>query len=183
MQRGERSEWSRPAQRSRGSLGWGSVGSMGTSAVHHISIAPATVGDCCECARLLVEQLGEHGVDTSAERLARVLENMVADSARGFLLLARESNRVVGVAYVATILSAEHCGPVAWLEELYVGPEHRSRGIGTALMSEVLERARRAGIVAVDVEIDAAHIRAESLYRRFGFCRVDRARWVRELKG
>jgi hypothetical protein len=55
----------------------------------------------------LVEQLGEHGVDASTEQLSRVLERVVADGARGFILLARDGRRIVGIAYVATILSAE----------------------------------------------------------------------------
>jgi GNAT superfamily N-acetyltransferase len=146
------------------------------------SIMPAAVSDCCECARLLVEQLGEHGVDAPAEQLSRVLERVVADGARGFILLARDDRQIVGIAYVATILSAEHCGLVAWLEELYVTPSLRSRGIGTALVTAVLERAHETDIVAIDLEVDAGHSRAESLYRRLGFRRLDRSRWVRELK-
>ncbi|MHB8520809.1 MAG: GNAT family N-acetyltransferase [Limisphaerales bacterium] len=147
----------------------------------HQQIAAATVGDCVECARLLVEQLGEHGIAASAEPLAQVLENVVADGARGFLLLARNNDRIVGVAYVATILSAEHCGPVAWLEELYVVPDHRSQGIGTALITGVVQRARETGMVAIELEVDSSHSRAESLYRRFGFRGLERSRWVRKL--
>ena len=160
----------------------GSLGDMSATGMQIFSIAPAAVSDCRECARLLVEQLGEHGVDASTEQLLRVLERVVADGTRGFILLARDDLRIVGVAYVATILSAEHCGPVAWLEELYVTPSLRSQGIGTALVTAVLERTREMDIVAIDLEIDAGHSRAESLYRRFGFRRLNRSRWVRELK-
>ena len=154
---------------------------MSATAVQKFSIASATVDDCRECAGLLVGQLREHSVGASATHLARVLENIVADAGRGFVLLARDNSRIVGVAYVATILSAEHCGLVAWLEELYVLPEHRSRGAGTALLAAVLERARATGVVAMDLEIDAGHGRAESLYRRFGFQPLKRSRWVKEL--
>ena len=94
----------------------GSLGGMSPTVVESFPIAPATVADCRECAQLLVEQLGEHGVATSAEQLARMLECVVTDGSRGFLLLARARRRIVGVAYVATILSAEHCGCVGWLE-------------------------------------------------------------------
>jgi GNAT superfamily N-acetyltransferase len=150
--------------------------------VQGISIAQATIGDCSKCAQLLVEQLAEHGVGTSAARLEQVLKSVVTDRACGFLLVAQDDGQVIGVAYVATIRSAEHCGLVAWLEELYVAPDHRGRGIGTALMTAVLERAREAGIVAVDLEIDAGHARAASLYQRFGFRPLKRSRWVRDLK-
>jgi len=155
---------------------------MNTVGMQTLSIAPAAVSDCPECARLLVEQLAEHNAEASAERLTRVLEDVVVDGSRGFLMLALDSGRVVGVAYVATLLSAEHCGPVAWLEELYVKPRHRSRGIGTALVTAVLERAQQTGIVAMDLEIDAGHRRAVSLYRRFGFRPLERSRWARGLK-
>jgi ribosomal protein S18 acetylase RimI-like enzyme len=100
---------------------------------------------------------------------------------RGFLMLARDGGRVVGVAYVATILSAEHCGLVAWLEELYVTPDCRQRGIGTALVTAILEQARNAGIAAIDLEIDAGHKRVISLYQRLGFRRLERSRWVKEF--
>jgi GNAT superfamily N-acetyltransferase len=147
-----------------------------------VSIAPATIGDCSKCAQLLVEQLAEHSVNTSAQRLEKVLEDVVSDRACGFLLVAHANGRIVGIAYVATIRSAEHCGLVAWLEELYVTPGHRGCGIGTALMNAVLERARETGIVAVDLEIDAGHRRAASLYQRFGFRPLDRSRWVKDLE-
>ena len=154
---------------------------MSTTVGPAFSIASATVSDCSECARLLVQQLAEHGVDASAEELSRVLAKIVADAARGFVLLAREHGRIVGIAYVATILSAEHCGLVGWLEELYVRPSHRSRGTGTALIAAIIERARNVEMVAIDLEIDAEHSRAESLYRRLGFRRLNRSRWVKEL--
>jgi GNAT superfamily N-acetyltransferase len=145
------------------------------------SVALGTAADCGECARLLVEQLSEHGIEASPAPLARLLETATADTGRGFLMLAQDRGQVIGVAYVAMILSAEHCGPVAWLEELYVRPDCRHRGIGTALVTAVLERARKAGIVAVDLETDVGHERVKSLYQRLGFRRLERSRWVREL--
>jgi len=145
------------------------------------SVALGMAADCGECARLLIDQLREHGIKASPDALARVLKVAITDVERGFLMLARESGRVVGVAYVVTILSAEHCGLVAWLEELYVAPDCRHRGVGTALVTAVLEQAQKGGIVAVDLEIDSGHKRVISLYQRLGFRRLERSRWVREF--
>ena len=146
-----------------------------------LSIVPASTDDCSECARLLAGQLDEHGIKSPSEPLSRMLLEAVARPDRCFLLLAKLKGRIVGVAYVATILSAEHCGVVAWLEELYVIPEHRSRGIGTELVSAVIRTASDLGAVAVDLEIDASHDRVASLYQRFGFRSLNRSRWVKEL--
>ena len=61
---------------------------MGRTVGQAFSIASATVSDCSECAGLLVEQLGEHCVDMRADQLSEVLEGVVADETRGFLLAA-----------------------------------------------------------------------------------------------
>jgi ribosomal protein S18 acetylase RimI-like enzyme len=145
------------------------------------SIASATTDDCPDCAALLLDQLREHGVEGSSERLHEILTKAVASPASGFLLVARERERAIGVAYVAIILSVEHCGPVAWLEELYVDPDHRCRGIGTALLNSVVARLMATGAVAIDLEVDESHGRAVSLYRRLGFRPLARSRWVRGL--
>jgi GNAT superfamily N-acetyltransferase len=146
-----------------------------------ISTSAATQRDCAECADLLVEQLREHNIDVSAESLRPLLERVVADEQRGFVHVARAEGGLVGVAYVAAILSMEHAGPAAWLEELYVTPAWRQRGVGSALLAAVMKRARAAGMVAVDLEIDAGHNRAVSLYERLGFSHLDRSRWMRKV--
>ena len=149
--------------------------------MQRFSIAGAKLDDCSVCAGLLVEQLREHSIACSVERLSNILESVIADPMRGFVLLARVEGQIVGLAYAAAILSAEHGGPVAWLEELYVAPDHRLGGIGSALIGAVVEGAREMGMVAVDLEVDASHTRVESLYRKHGFERLDRGRWVRKV--
>jgi GNAT superfamily N-acetyltransferase len=149
--------------------------------MYAFSTCAALPSDCAECATLFVEQLREHRIHVGVEALTRTLERVVTDSQFGFVQLARAEERIVGVAYVAMILSLEHAGPAAWLEELYVLPACRERGIGTALLAAILERARTVGIIAVDLEVDANHSRAVALYERFGFHRLDRSRWVKEL--
>lgn len=145
------------------------------------SIEPAKTSDCNDCARLLVEQLAEHATEVSVDHLTRVLEDVVREHSNGFLILARDNGQIIGVAYIATILSAEHCGLVGWLEELYVTPSYRSRGVGTALVNAVLDRAHKVGMVAIDLEVDASHRRVEALYQRLGFRPLERSRWVRKL--
>jgi ribosomal protein S18 acetylase RimI-like enzyme len=113
--------------------------------------------------------------------LAKILQMAIADRKLGFVLVAREGARIVGVAYSATLLSAEHCGFVGSLEELYVAPEFRERGVGTKLLTAVFERARLDGLKAIELEVDEGHSRVMSLYQRFGFRRLDRSRWLTSL--
>jgi hypothetical protein len=56
-----------------------------------------SIRDSYECARLLVDQLREHGIAVSPDPLARLLETATTDVGRGFLMVARDGGRVVGV--------------------------------------------------------------------------------------
>jgi GNAT superfamily N-acetyltransferase len=145
------------------------------------SIASPTTADSLQCAELLVTQLAEHDVNVTTEDLTPILNRVIDDPKLGFLFVARAEDRIIGVAYAATLLSAEHCGFISSLEELYVAPDWRQKGVGTALLSAVFERAAKEGLVAIELEIDAGHRQVESLYKRFGFRRLDRSRWLIDL--
>ncbi len=130
---------------------------------------------------LLVAQTREHRIQVESESLSQVVARVLSDEQYGFLLVARVDRDIVGVAYVATILSVEHGGLVGWVEELYVSPAYRGQGVGRTLLNGVLEQAQELGLVALDLEVDVEHERAASLYARFGFRKLMRSRWVRAL--
>ena len=145
------------------------------------SIKPAVKADCSGCAALLLEQLREHNLPADPASLRAVVKQMVGNPAHGFILVAKSEGNIVGVAFVSIVLSIEHAGNVAWLEELYVTPAMRAQGIGASLVAALLKKARADGIKAVDLEIDAGHARVASLYRRYGFQPLPRARWFKPL--
>jgi len=84
-------------------------------------------------------------------------------------------------ADVAFTWTLEHGGKSAWLDELYVVPEYRGKGIGAALLRAALEAAQRSGCAAVDLEVDEARARAENLYVQAGFRPLGRSRWVKKI--
>jgi GNAT superfamily N-acetyltransferase len=130
---------------------------------------------------LLHAQLEEHAIPLALPRLRAAVDGPLTDPTRGLFLLARSAGAPVGVAYVSLIWSLEHGGHSSWLEELYVVPALRGRGIGTRLLHAVCDRARAAGCAAVDLEVEASHERAARLYEREGFQPHQRARWVLRL--
>jgi len=148
--------------------------------MENLSIEQAGPADRDAVAALLAAQMSEHRIGTEHEKLLRMVDQIMADECYGFLLVAKLNHEIAAVAYVATILSIEHGARVGWLEELYVSPEHRQAGMGSALLERVLHLARLRDLAAIDLEVDADHQRAESLYERFGFRRLPRSRWVKE---
>jgi ribosomal protein S18 acetylase RimI-like enzyme len=90
--------------------------------------------------------------------------------------------KMVGVLMLNLLVSLEHAGEVGWIEELYVRPDYRKRGLATRLLDLALDWAEARGLRAVDLEVglesggehDAAA--AAHLYEKKGFRKVARAR-------
>jgi GNAT superfamily N-acetyltransferase len=153
-----------------------------SSAPTSIVIRPATVADHEVVMNLLRAQLYEHAIEIQTPELAAAIAGVLERPARGTLWLATLQEIPIGVAYLSFTWTLEHGGKTAWLEELYVVPTHRGKGIGRALHTAVCDHAAAQGCAAVDLEVDAAHQRAAHLYAREGFHRLDRTRWVRVLR-
>ena len=129
--------------------------------------------------KLLQAQLREHDIETPAELLRDVVTRVELDARGGFMLLAQNDSEAIGIAYAAAHLSAEHGGTIGWLEELYVVPQARGTGVGSALLAEVIARAQQLAWRGVEVEVVSGHERAVPLYLRHDFRPVSRARFSR----
>jgi predicted N-acetyltransferase YhbS len=82
--------------------------------------------------------------------------------ADGLSLVAVERGRIVGTAQLWHVTAGPRRAALL-LGPLAVDPEHRNRGIGSALMRRVIARARLAGHRAIVLVGDAAY------HGRFGF--------------
>jgi GNAT superfamily N-acetyltransferase len=129
---------------------------------------------------LLIAQLREHEIPVSEAHVSRKVEQATM-TGEVVILLALLDARSVGVAYVSFAEPLEHEGTVAWLEELYVVPEHREHGIGGKLLAAVVALAEERGCVAVELETKRGHERAGHLYVRHGFHDLSRRHYARPL--
>ncbi len=130
---------------------------------------------------LFAAQFAEHGIAASGEALEQAVRGLVDSEGRGAVLAAYEDGRAIGVAALAFTWTLEHSGRSAWLDELYVVPDRRGRGVGTALLRRALEVAASERCLAVDLEVDSAHARAEGLYARERFAALPRRRFACKL--
>ncbi len=73
-----------------------------------------------------------------------------------------------GYALVAKTFSCEGGGLTVWIEEAYILPEYRSRGLGSALFAAV-ETEYGPTLARMRLEIAPDNARAKSLYRKMGF--------------
>lgn len=88
-----------------------------------------------------------------------------------FAIVAQEPP--AGLALVSLRPNAWHDGPVALLDELYVVPELRGRGIGTELLAGARAEARARGAELMEVNVDSPDAGARRFYERHGFACVE----------
>lgn len=124
---------------------------------------PATPDELVEPLAFLEEFLreGESVPSTFAGLLARAVERGDME-----VLVARSEGRVVGVAMLAFRINISASGLFASIEDLYVRPEARRRGVGRALTEAVGERCRARGVSYVEVQTDNV---AAAFYETAGF--------------
>ena len=131
----------------------------------------ATPEDAPEVARLLHDFNTEYdwpspGVDVLSERLSGLLAG--TDT---FAVLA--GSPAVAVALATLRPNVWYEGPVAVLDELYVEPERRSRGIGASVIEYFLDVARARGVDLIEINVDEPDVDAQRFYRRHGFSDTD----------
>jgi GNAT superfamily N-acetyltransferase len=90
----------------------------------------------------------------------------------GCILMAEYAEQPAGfVCVVASMLgeSPEDPAPFAWIHEIYVKPEHRRRGVASALMVEAEHFARSHGARRLRLGVLDRNEHARALYASRGF--------------
>ncbi|MBV9311678.1 MAG: GNAT family N-acetyltransferase [Solirubrobacterales bacterium] len=135
------------------------------------SVRVAESVDSKDIARLLHAFNVEYGDDTPGpEALALRIEKLLVEGDTAVLLAGDGPD---GVAVLRFRLSIWTQGFECYLAELYVAPEHRSRGLGRALMTAAIRLARERGADYMDLNTAETDVAARHLYESLGFSRSD----------
>jgi GNAT superfamily N-acetyltransferase len=105
---------------------------------------------------------GEPVPDAFAEKLRKAVEAGDMD-----VLAARSEGQILGVAVLAYRPNIPAGALFASIEDLYVRPEARRRGVGRALLIAANERCAARGVSYVEVQVEDEA--AESFYASLGY--------------
>ncbi len=95
-------------------------------------------------------------------------------------IIEHEGN-VAGFALLAKTFSQEAGGLVIWLEELYIRPEYRSKGLGSEFF-EYLEKNMDSSVKRIRLEVEEENTRVVKLYEKMGFKWFNYDQMVKEYK-
>jgi len=102
-------------------------------------------------------------------RQLRLVSQLVHSPDLGRLILFEHAGQLLGYMVLGFGFSLEFHGRDCLLDEFYVVPEHRSKGIGRAAVEFVIATCREMGIRAVHLEADYKNVRGHEFYKRLGF--------------
>jgi GNAT superfamily N-acetyltransferase len=106
--------------------------------------------------------------------LRHALGQLWDEPLHGGAWIARAGDEVVGYGVLCCGFSLEYGGRDAFVDELFVRPGWRDRGIGGLLLDAMEVSCRDRGIAALHLEVDDDNPDGKRLYLRRGF--VDHAR-------
>jgi ribosomal protein S18 acetylase RimI-like enzyme len=127
----------------------------------------AGTGDAEAVARLLHDFNTEFGEPTPGVAALTGRLRGLLDAGEVIVLLGGEGPDGLALLRLRPALWSETLD--CYLEELYVVPDRRGRGLGRALMEAAMDAARGAGAVHMDLGTAETDTAARALYESLGF--------------
>ena len=109
------------------------------------------------------------GIEFDADAALQSMRTLIGDASLGRLIVTVEGDAIVGFAAIMFGFSFEFRGKSALLDELYVAPHARGRGLGSAMIRFVEDLCADAGATVLQLEVSIHNDRANALYQRSGF--------------
>ena len=88
-------------------------------------------------------------------------------------VLAEDGDEPVGFAFLTLRPAIWFDGPVSQLEELYVVPALRDRGIGTLVLDLCKQVARDLGSPEMHINVDEVDVDTRRFYERHGYVNIE----------
>jgi diamine N-acetyltransferase len=114
-------------------------------------------------------------------RARAALVRLLDDASLGRVFLVEEDGGPAGYVVLAFGYSLEFHGRDAFVDELFLRPAFRGRGLGREFLRFVEEQCRQFGVTALHLEVERKNKAAQEFYRRLGFQDHDRylmTRWL-----
>jgi ribosomal protein S18 acetylase RimI-like enzyme len=143
-----------------------------------VLIERAAPPDRPDVERLIAAYHASEGVRPRPERITWAVDQLLRNRVGGLLLVAREKRVVVGVALAVYQTSAE-LGRLLVVNDFFVEPTLRRKGVGRAIATKLLEEAKAMHIDQIDLEVLPSNAPAAAFWKSMGFRNTGRTVYSR----
>src|SRR5437879_9597183 len=133
-----------------------------------VLVERANPTDRLDVERLIAAYLTSEAVKPRPERITWAVEQVMKNRVGGVILVAREKKAVVGVALAVYSPSAEE-GRLLVLNDFFVDPGWRRKGVGRALATRLLEEAKAMRVERIDLEVTPTNATAATFWNSMVF--------------
>ena len=134
-------------------------------------IRRATPADLDVAARLFTGYLRFYGKDTPEAQARAFVAERLAKQDSVFLLAEASSGEAIGFTQLYPAFASLSLAPSWILNDLYVEPAARGRGVGEALMQAARELAMSDGSAELMLQTARSNTTAQRLYEKLGWQR------------
>ncbi len=145
-----------------------------------VLIERAVPPDRLDVERLIAAYHVSEGVKPKPERITWAVDQILKNRVGGVIFVAREKRTILGVALAVYQPSAE-LGRMLVVNDFYVDPATRRKGVGRALAMKLLEEAKAMHVDRIDLEILPANAAAAAFWKSLGFRTQGRTVYSREI--
>jgi ribosomal protein S18 acetylase RimI-like enzyme len=139
-----------------------------------VTTRSASPGDIPTLIGMMREFYAEADYALDADWAASSFGALLADPSRGAVWIGAADGEPAGYAVATFRHSMEFGGTDAFIDDLFVHPRFRRRGVGKAVLSEAFRACQERGVLAIHVETSADNAGAVALYGGLGM--LDRGR-------
>lgn len=128
----------------------------------------ATRSDVPALIELMREFYAEASFPLDAEWAAHAFESVIDEPAFGAVWILESGGATAGHVVLSVRFAMEFGGLTAYIDDLFVRPAHRRKGVARAGLEALFAECQRRGCRAVHVEVGSDNHAAIALYRGYG---------------
>ncbi len=116
----------------------------------------------------------ETGIEQDADQRREALRPLLEGIPHGCIYLIGPGRAPLGYIILTFGWSVEFGGMDGFVDEIYIRPAVRGRGIASEVLHDLPKALAEAGVTALHLEVDRTNDAAQKLYLRSGFKARDR---------
>ena len=128
----------------------------------------ATLDDIPVLVDLMQEFYAEAGYSLDRRWATASFAALLKDRSRGSVWITSHGSEPAGYVVLTVRFSMEYGGLDAFIDDLFIRPAYRRRGLGRAALRALFDECERREVLAVHVEVGQDNAAAKALYSSYG---------------